>query len=99
VDKLRRLSITLEGREEATYRRGTTSHTDKQVFATFDLVEQVAPVSAVGGSAKVTIPARSMHSFEAPNNKIVWRVRVRGDIRNWPDSDDEFPLSVAPRDR
>jgi hypothetical protein len=97
IDKLRRFSIELEGREEATYRRGTTTSTDRQVFATIGVVEQITPAINGGGSARVTIPAPTMHSFEAPNNKIVWVLRARGEVPNWPDSDEEFPLTVVPQ--
>ena len=40
-----------------------------------------------------------MHSFDATHNKVVWVIRVRGEVHNWPNSDDVFPLTVAPRDR
>lgn len=96
IDMLRRFSIDLEGREEATYRRGTTTTTDREVFATIGVVEQITPAIRGGGSARVTIPATTMHSFEAPNNKVVWVIRARGEIPNWPDSDDEFLLTVVP---
>lgn len=96
-DKLRRFSIDLEGREEATYRRGTTTSTDREVFATIGVVEQITPAIRGAGSARVTIPAPTMHSFAAPNNKIIWVLRARGEIPNWPDSDEEFPLTVVPQ--
>src|SRR5205823_6364254 len=40
VAKLARLTITLEGREEATYRRGTDTQTDRQVFAAIPVASQ-----------------------------------------------------------
>ncbi|MCZ7648655.1 MAG: hypothetical protein M5U26_25920 [Planctomycetota bacterium] len=48
-------------------------------------------------SATVTLPADAMHSFSAEHNKIVWKLRVQGDIERWPDFDREFPLRVAAR--
>ena len=96
LEKLRRLSIELEGREEATYRRGTSSVTDREVFAMIGVVQQLAPAIQGVGKGRVTIPERSMHSFDAPNNKIVWVLRVRGEVPSWPDSDDEFPVTVVP---
>jgi hypothetical protein len=99
VEKLTRCSITLEAREEATYSRGTDRITDTNVFATIRLANQIPPEIAAAGSARVTIPADTMHSFDAKYNKVVWVVRVRGEVPNWPDSDDEFPVTVAPRDR
>jgi hypothetical protein len=96
LEKLRRFAIDLEGREEATYRRGTTTSTDREVFAALAVVEQISPAIQGAGSARVTIPRDSMHSFEAPNNKITWVLRARGEIPSWPDSDEEFQLTVAP---
>ena len=96
MDKLRHLTIELVGREEATYRRGTNSHTDKVPFMTLPMVDQGAPLPLDGGTARVTIPRTTMHSFEAPNNKVVWLVKLRGDVLNWPDIEDEFILEVAP---
>jgi len=99
VAKLTCFSITLEGREEATHSRGDDTVTDTSVFEAIELANQVSPSVARAGSARVKIPADTMHSFTAAHNKIVWALRVRGDIRQWPNSDDEFPLTVAPRDR
>jgi hypothetical protein len=99
VEKLRRFTVVLEGREEATYRRGTDTHTNRHVFARFRIVDAVSPVPPQGGSAKVTIPQRTMHSFAGRYNKIVWVLRVLGDIPSWPDSEDEFAVTIAPRAR
>ena len=99
VEKLTRFSITLEAREQATYTRGTDRVTDTNVFATIPLANHVSPQIAGTGSARVRIPVGTMHSFDATNNKVLWLVRVRGEVPHWPDSDDEFPITVAPRDR
>jgi hypothetical protein len=97
IDKLTRFSIELEGREEATYRRGTDSTTDTHVFVSHALVDQLPPEIVGSGRVKVELPANSMHSFVAPNNRIVWMLRVKGEVPNWPDTSDEFPLQVGPR--
>jgi hypothetical protein len=99
VGKLSRFSIALEAREEATYMRGTDRKTDTNIFATIPLANQTPPQIAGAGSASVKIPADTMHSFDATYNKIVWVVRVRGEVPSWPDSDDEFPFTVGPRGR
>ena len=96
MDKLRHLTIELVGREEATYRRGTDSHTDKLPFMTLPLVDQSAPIPFDGGTARVKIPPTTMHSLDAPNNKIVWLVKLTGDVINWPNIEDEFILQVTP---
>lgn len=97
IDKLTRFTIELEGREEARYRRGTDTATDTRVFATHVLVQQLPPEIIGSGRARVALPADTMHSFEAANNKIVWLLRVKGEVPNWPDTDDEFPITVGPR--
>jgi hypothetical protein len=94
--RLGRLRITLEGREEATYRRGTDTHTDRQVFATFDVVDTGDRLAIPRGTAEVVIPSDTMHSFDGDSNKVVWEIKVSGDIARWPDVDESFPIEVRP---
>ncbi|MBE2215395.1 MAG: DUF3592 domain-containing protein, partial [Opitutaceae bacterium] len=96
VQAMQRLRITLEGREEATYRRGTDTRTDREVFATIDLADAADPAAIASGRVARDLPARLMHSFTAKNNKVVWALRVRGEIPRWPDVDEEFVLTIAP---
>lgn len=96
VEVLRTLCITLEGREEATYRRGTDTVTDKNVFATFELLKTTEPSAIRAGTARLTLPAHTMHSWQSEHNRIIWSLRVRGEIPRWPDVDDEFAFSVLP---
>jgi hypothetical protein len=93
------LTITLEGQEEATYRRGTDTHTDTEVFASLPLVETRNDWEIPRGSAEVVIPDDTMHSLEADNNKIVWLLKIAGDIPRWPDVDESLPLTVRPMRR
>jgi hypothetical protein len=94
--RLRKLTLTLEGREEATYRRGTDTRTDRQLFARVPVVEHGAG-GPRRGSERIAVPAETMHTFEASHNKVVWLLRVHGEIRRWPNVNDEFPLVVLPR--
>ena len=96
--RLTHLAITLEGREEATYRRGTTTTTDKNFFAILPLLDTADRTQMSGGSAKILIPRDLIHTFTAPNNKIVWTLRLAGDIPRWPDVTAEFPITVLPRE-
>jgi hypothetical protein len=97
VDRIREFSIVLEGREEATYRRGTSTSTDKSTFATIEVVRSPRGKDMRRGRVKVAIPADSMHSFKSSNNKIVWSFKVKGDIPRWPDVNEEFPFEVLPQ--
>jgi hypothetical protein len=96
ANRLQRLQITLEGREEATYRRGTDTRTDKEAFATIQIVDTTDPVAMHSSSAKLHVPPGAMHSFKSANNKILWVLKVHGDIPRWPDIKDEYPIEVAP---
>ena len=97
VAKFTRFTVELQGTEEATPRRGTTTVTDRQVFARLPVTTKSAHELERTGFARVTIPADTMHSFEATHNKVTWVVRVRGEIPKWPDSDDEFAIALSPR--
>jgi hypothetical protein len=96
VQRLRRFRLHVEGREEATYRRGTDTVTDKSVFARIELVDTADPRAMQTGEVTLRVPAGAMHSFEARNNKIVWELRLHGGIPRWPDLNDDFPLIVLP---
>jgi len=96
VRRIGKFEIVLEGREEATYRRGTNTVTDKEVFATLPIVQIDDWRDMAAGEATLAIPPDTMHSFEASNNKIIWTLKVHGDIRMWPDVKAAFPLTVLP---
>lgn len=93
---VKRLRITLEGKEEATYRQGTSTHTDTNVFATIPVVDSTEPIEMAAGSASFFIPADTMPSFKADRNKIVWTLKVVPEIPGWPDSEDDYEIVVRP---
>ena len=93
---IRQLSISICGRELATYRRGTKTHTDEKVFCEIPVVETASFLQIQQGDAKIQIPKDTMHSFESEHNKIVWTIRVKGEIRMWPNVDNSYSLFVLP---
>ena len=96
TSSLREFRIVLKGNESATYRRGTSTKTDTAEFARIVVTELQDSAEMEQGSAKVTIPADSMHSFDASNNKIIWTLELKGDIPFWPDISASFPITVLP---
>ena len=96
ASRVTQLTVTLKGREEARYRRGTDTHTDTHVFHSEVLAEASDPMSIERGTGTIRIPARTMHSFSANNNKIVWTLTVKGAINRWPDVDESFDVTVTP---
>lgn len=95
--RIRRLRITLEGTEEADIRKGDSTRTAKETFAAYDLLDTSLPMEVAGGSTRVSIPADTMHTFDAPDHRIHWTLKVHGTIRLWPDVAEEIRVVVHPR--
>jgi hypothetical protein len=98
VSRIDTLKLTLLGVEEAQYRRGTSTYTDRETFAEIPIYES-APGAGVGigtGTARISVPADTMHTFEASHNKVIWKLTLVGSIAKWPDVSEEFPIAVLP---
>jgi hypothetical protein len=59
-------------------------------------VETEIPFEIARGELAVSIPDDTMHSFAGDHNKVVWVVRVSGEVPGWPDVNDEFPVEIHP---
>lgn len=99
TERMDNLRIILEGHERATYRRGTNTYTDREVFASLEFVETSMDWEIPKGSVEVEIPEDAMHSFSSSNNAVVWSVHLHGDIARWPDVDETFEFEVRPMPR
>ncbi len=87
-------SVRLEGEERATYRRGTNTTTATNTFFRQTLYQRSScPTS---DSVEFTLPALSVPTFKAPRNEIRWQIVVHGDIPNWPDVNETYPIDVVP---
>jgi hypothetical protein len=71
------LRLIVQGREEATYARGTRSSTDRNVFAEFPVTTVTNTRDMISGVAQFDIPSNLMHSFSSQHNKIVWCIQVK----------------------
>ena len=94
--RIRRLRITVEGREEATVTSGKSTSTVKETFATLPLVDTIEPHQIAAGTIPLIVPADTMHSFAADYHQVVWTLKLAGEIRRWPDVAEEIPLEVRP---
>jgi hypothetical protein len=94
--RVRKLRLVLEGREEATYRRGTSSTTDRREFFQQTLVETTDPLQIAAGTVELRLPADTMHSFRSTHNRIVWSLGVKAEVPRFPDVDDKADVVVAP---
>lgn len=97
--RIQKLRIVLEGSEQVRYRRGTDTHTATEVFFSKALAEAQHASQIPAGTARLEVPAGSMPSFEADNNKILWKLKVVCEVPNWPDNEEEYPLVVLPPSR
>jgi hypothetical protein len=93
---VRRLKVTLEGKEEAKYQSGTSTSTDKETFALIPLVDTADSYQMATGSTSFVMPADTMPSFRAEHNRIIWTIKAQLEIANWPDSEEEFEVLVRP---
>lgn len=97
ASRIVRLFLSVDAREEATYRRGTDSITDRSTFFDAVLLDTRDRGKISRGVLTLFISAALMHTFEAANNKVKWTVRVRADVPHWPDIEYDFPLAVLPQ--
>lgn len=94
--KIKKIVISLAGREEATYRRGTDTVTDKRTFFEEEVLSISNRHQISSGDTTIEVPSHLMHSFSSNNNKIAWQVSFRGEIPKWPDISESFDLQVLP---
>ncbi|HYH66581.1 MAG TPA: hypothetical protein VD866_17940 [Urbifossiella sp.] len=82
--------------EVATYVAGTSKNTAKRVVARHPVSDPDRDGRAVPLSAAFAVPAEVMHSFQAPNNEIEWRVRLTGRVLGVLPYSDDFAVVVRP---
>jgi hypothetical protein len=96
ASRITRVIVRVEGREECRYQRGTTTYTDKNIFLTIPVFDGSGEAGGRAGNGSFSIPGTTMHSFSAPDNKIIWTLKFTGEIPKWPDVSEEFELDVRP---
>jgi hypothetical protein len=97
TSRIREFTLALRGTEEAKYRRGTSTYTDRSTFYEMELYRTADPREVAAGQVGLVLPQDTMHSFAAENNKILWSLEIRGEIQGWPDVKESFPITVTPR--
>ena len=93
---LRGLKLVVEAREEARYRRGTSTYTDRKPFLNLEVYASASSMEPETGHASLALPVESVPTWTSDNNKIVWVIRVHGEIPRWPDLKEEFVIQVHP---
>lgn len=98
-ERIRRLRITLEGSEEAEPGHGDSRRTRRETFASYELLDTSLGLEIAGGSTRLSIPADARPTSEGPGSRIVWTLKVRGEIRLWPDVSEELEIPLHPSQR
>ena len=94
ADRIKHMKIFLWGVESATYRRGTNTHTSREVFYENVLFESTSHSDIRSGMVNFEMPADAMPTLNTGNNAIDWEIRVSGDIPFWPDVQDNYKIEV-----
>ena len=96
TSRIDEFTVTLRGVEEAKYRQGTSTCTDRNTFYETELYRTSNATEIVSGQVGFIVPPDTMHSFAAENNKILWSLDIHGSIKGWPDVKESFPITVTP---
>jgi hypothetical protein len=97
---MRRLSVSLECEESATYRQGTNTRTETQVVYRQEIFRREAFVVENGmpfeAEMELNVPDGAMHSFKSEHNEINWVLTMDGKAAKWPSYKRSFPLIIRP---
>jgi hypothetical protein len=95
IDRLKTMTISLRGKEEATCRAGKNRHIDTSIFFKKEIYSAFAPDINQTGQADFDVPVEIMHYFEAEHNNILWEITVNGSIEKWPDIRVEYKIKIV----
>ncbi|MGI9498153.1 MAG: hypothetical protein ACR2NK_19000 [Mariniblastus sp.] len=98
--RLKLLDVDLICQEEATFNQGTDIRTEITNVFSQRLFRRrgigLKPSKPFETEFDLTIPSGSMHSFKSLNNRILWKIVVTGQAKNWPSLERNFTLSIHP---
>ena len=94
-DRVRRLTLSLEGAEETESGIGDDKSIDRKTFHEEECFATTRADQIERGTAEVTVPADAVPSVGGRRHRIVWKIRLRGEIPQWPDVDEAFQVRVT----
>ena len=97
---LKSIDIVLQCEEQAAYRQGTDTRTDRRVVFSQSLHHQdeveILPGQPLEVSCDLLVPSGVMHSFRADHNQVQWTLAVRAVAEGWPPFERSFPVVLYP---
>jgi hypothetical protein len=98
---VRSLTVILVCEEEATYRQGTDTRTERRRVHEEQLFRQenfdIKPSAPFEHESKLQFPGKVMHSFQSDHNAVHWKFVVEGVVDKWSSFERKFPLLVYPK--
>ena len=89
-------NLTLEGREEATYQRGTNTVTATSIFYKKEIFVSTRNAEFKGNECELIIPSDTIPTFEGENNKITWSLNLTADVKRRPNVKEGIALTILP---
>lgn len=97
---LQMMELCLEAEEQATFRQGTDTRTERVVVWRQSIKQwrdiELSSASRFEAEATIRLPDRAMHSFHSEHNVVSWRFVVRGVLDTRPPFCRVFPVVVFP---
>jgi len=94
VERIHRLTVVLEGREEIVTGSGKNRRTRRDVFSRLPIIETIDPHQIRAGHGKIVVPENLKPTADTGSRKVVWELQVRGEIPRYPDVSDDFEITV-----
>ena len=94
--RLTSLTITLVGKEEATYQQGTNTSTATSIFYQKELFQSMRLSEMTSNSCDLIFPSDALPTFEGLNNRIIWTLNLEGKVNMRPKVKDSLALTLNP---
>lgn len=98
--RLNSLRVMLVCEEVAKFRQGTDTRTETRRVHETELLHQeefeISPDFPCEVSKTFVVPANAMHSFQATNNEVQWKILVVGNVVRWPNYERDYAIVVRP---
>jgi hypothetical protein len=98
--RLNSLRVLLVCEEVAKYRQGTDTRTETKRVHETELFHQeefeISPDFPCEVHKTFVVPANAMHSFQATNNEVQWKILVSGNVVRWPNYERDYTIVVRP---
>ncbi len=98
--RLRKITATLKAEERVVSGSGGLKNTHTHKVYETAIEESNQNMVPVADKAEIKLPVRippnAPSTFRAPDNALIWSLRVQIDIPDWPDWVQEFPITVIP---